>query len=72
VRAHRYLDQEHVKRALGADTSLKWEACSAEVDKALGGDVMKTVKRLVSGGAGTITSGVGTMYNRFRTTESSL
>lgn len=44
-----YLNQAHVKKALQADPAITWESCSAEADKILSADVMKSVKNLVSG-----------------------
>lgn len=42
-----YLNQTHVKGHLGADMTIPWVACSAEVDRIMGHDVMKSVKHLV-------------------------
>ncbi|KAK9804643.1 hypothetical protein WJX73_003407 [Symbiochloris irregularis] len=43
----RYLNQPAVQEALGIDSRPKFEACSAEVDRALGPDVMRSAVDLI-------------------------
>ncbi|GAX76677.1 hypothetical protein CEUSTIGMA_g4123.t1 [Chlamydomonas eustigma] len=42
-----FLNQPAVKKALGAPMDVPWVSCSADVDKKLAGDVMKSVRQLV-------------------------